>query len=111
MNSVQELSEREQAIIKRCLEYVLRSGALSGEFETRMGVSERAVEDLLARWPQVGQVGDDSDHIAINNAMNEVVNGIHISDSGWSESFPWSLHEVAGALKHWRQLTAGTDNI
>ena len=34
------LTSGDQAIVRQCLEYVLHSGALSGEFETRMGVTE-----------------------------------------------------------------------
>ena len=45
-------SPNDQLTVRECLAYVLRSGALAGGFETRMGVTERTVEELLNRWPE-----------------------------------------------------------
>ena len=57
--------EHDQAIYQS-LRYVLQSEALTGEFHTRMGVTEAEVQELLNNWP----LPDERlpDRIAIHNA-------------------------------------------
>ncbi len=55
-----DLSAGDQATIRRCLEYILRSDALEGEFHTRMGVDEWDVQQLLDRWPDMEGANADS---------------------------------------------------
>ena len=100
--ALKDLSERDQTTIRRCLEYVLRSGALKGEFHTRMGVEEREVEEVLARWPEVDDSADQSPEcLAINNALNEVTHGIHISNEEWFRWFQGAREEVEATYSRW----------
>jgi hypothetical protein len=95
------LSSRDQLTVRECLEFVLRGGALTGEFETRIGVTERTVEQLLGRWPAVDHCGDLSPQVAINNALNEVVHGVHVSESEWSRWFTRARVEIREVYKRW----------
>lgn len=95
------LSSREQATVRECLAYVLNSEALAGEFETRMGVSERTVQDLLERWPEVDHCGDDSPDVAVNNALNEVTHGLRISAADWKAWFTGERSDVHAVSASW----------
>lgn len=100
--ALKDLSSTDHDTIKRCLEFILRSRELDGEFQTRMGVNETMVEKLLIGWPEVDDTPDDSDEaVAINNALNEVVHGLRISDQDWSDWFDVSREDVKGAYHRW----------
>lgn len=49
--------------------------------ETRLGVTEESVHALLGKWPEVDDNDDESDAcLAINNALNDLLHGLGISD-------------------------------
>src|SRR5512147_337349 len=78
--TVQKLDARDQALLRRCLEFVLTAEELEGAFETRLGVTPAEVKAVVARWPDAGDEADDSmAAIAINNTLNEIVHGIRVS--------------------------------
>jgi len=64
-----------------------------------MGVTEREVSDLLARWPIVKDGAATSTAcLAINNALNEVAHGLHFSKEAW---FPVTRSQVAATYDRW----------
>lgn len=76
----QQLDREDQGQIRRCLEFVLSSPEFEGEFATRIGAEASVVTDMLARWPEPLSAPDGStETVAINNALNEIVNGLHVS--------------------------------
>jgi hypothetical protein len=97
--SVKELSPAEQTLIRQCLVFVLESGELEGEFGTRMGVSEAEARQVLEVWPDVDDAAESIAARAINNAMNEVCHGVHLSD--WERWFTASPAEVQAAYARW----------
>jgi hypothetical protein len=65
-----------------------------------MGVSEAEARQVLELWPEVDDVADESTAVlAINNAMNEVCHGVHISD--WDRWFTAPRADVEGAYARW----------
>ena len=95
------LSDQDQESVRRCLEYVVDSDALEDEFETRMGVTEQTVRELLNRWPELDHCGDQSAECAVNNALNEVVHGLRISDAEWDRKFERARADVAASYMNW----------
>lgn len=52
------------------------------DFQTRLGIDQEIMRQLLAQWPDVDDASDLSDAcIAINNSLNDLLNGIGIADS------------------------------
>ena len=77
-----KLDRADQNQIRKCLEFVISSQELAGEFATRIGAEPSEVRDMLARWPDPLAAPDGSgETVAINNALNEVVHGLHVSSA------------------------------
>ena len=82
---IERLSAESQACIRRALAFVATARELDGELETRMGVDRRELAETLMRWPAVDDRTDESPAtLAINNALNEVVNGLALSSEEWA---------------------------
>jgi hypothetical protein len=82
----EQLDREDQSQIRKCLEFVISSPELEGEFATRIGAEPSEVRGMLARWPDPLAASDGSvETVAINNALNEVVHGLHVSsaDERW----------------------------
>ena len=79
--------------IRECLSFVLHSDQLEGEFSTRLGVHEAEVSQILTAWPSL-DLGDLAVRLAVNNALNEVCNGLDISSADWATSFSCSRDEM-----------------
>lgn len=51
------------------------------DFQTRLGVDPDTMRSLLSNWPNVDDSGDDSDaRLAINNTLNDLLDGVGISE-------------------------------
>lgn len=97
---VRDLPQADRSLIHRCLLFIVESRELDGEFNTRMGASEAEVRQLLAQWPDVDDVADDSTAvIAINNALNEVCHGVDVRE--WDRWFIASRAETKAAYVRW----------
>jgi hypothetical protein len=95
-----DLPFEHQDAIRSCLRFVLESGELEGEFETRMGVTPHEVQSILDRWPEVEDTADGSPAvIAINNALNEVCHGVSVRD--WSRWFAMPREDVEATYAAW----------
>ena len=77
---VVHLDKKDQTLLRRCLTFASTTPLLDGEFSTRIGTSKAEFDAMLARWPEAGDVSDDSAAtVAINNALNEIVHGLSLS--------------------------------
>ncbi|MDB4883282.1 MAG: hypothetical protein JWL95_2048 [Gemmatimonadetes bacterium] len=84
--AIELLSPDTQLTIRRTLAFISTTRYLDGEFETRMGIDRGEVAAVLMRWPAVDDHADDSPAaVAINNALNEVVNGLALSADDWHQ--------------------------
>jgi hypothetical protein len=53
----------------------------SFDFETRLGLEEEEMTELLRVWPNVDDTVDDSTAcLAINNSLNDLLHGVGISE-------------------------------
>jgi hypothetical protein len=83
--TVESLSPEAQAVVRAVLAFISTTRQLDGEFET-LGVDRRELAATLMRWPAVDDRADESPSVvAINNALNEVVNGLELSADEWRE--------------------------
>ncbi len=99
---VRDLPADQQEAIRECLRFVLESGELEGEFETRLGVTESEVRALLTSWPEIDDARNDSPAVvAINNAFNEVWNGVRVRDG--TRWFTHSAVEVRALYASWEE--------
>ena len=104
LSFLQQLPSDDQALARGCLGFIVDSHRLDREFATRMGVTEREAADILARWPAVDDVADDSPAcLAINNALNEVANGLSLSAAEWDRLGTDHL-SVAAVLRRYSSL-------
>ena len=95
-----DLPPEQQDAIRSCLRFIVESGELEGEFETRMGVTEAEVRSILDTWPEVDDVAESSRAvIAINNALNEVCHGVSVRD--WERWFVVPRETVKAAYVAW----------
>jgi hypothetical protein len=77
--SLTALTANELEVVRRMMAATFQY--LDFDFETRLGVSEEAMQSLLEAWPDVDDSDDDGDAcLAINNSLNDLLNGIGISD-------------------------------
>jgi hypothetical protein len=98
---VESLDIATQALIRRVLAFIATMDHLDSEFETRIGVERGEVAALLMRWPHVDDQRDDSPiTVAINNALNEVANGLALSAEDWQQ-LGASRAEVEAAHARW----------
>jgi hypothetical protein len=76
------LYSEEGELIRRCLATLIDGGDLHGEFHARLGVTESEAAELLMRWPRLDvQDVSSAASVAIYNALNEMLNGLHLSEA------------------------------
>jgi hypothetical protein len=76
------LHSEDGELIRRCLATLIDGGDLHEEFHARLGVTESEAAELLMRWPRVDvQDVNSPASVAIYNALNEMLNGLHLSDA------------------------------
>src|SRR5687768_14623473 len=76
------LHSEDGELIRRCLATLIDGGDLHGEFQARLGVTESEAAELLMRWPRVDvQDVNSPASVAIHNALNEMLNGLRLSDA------------------------------
>lgn len=105
--TVAALSIEELEVVRRALSATFQF--FDFDFETRLGVTPEAMRELLRNWPSIDDSNDDSDgSLAVNNALNDLLHGIGISNADaqrltgvdreemyriyrkWAESRGWS---------------------
>ena len=71
--------------ISRCLQFIASQEALieDPEFHTRLGVFRYEAMSIAEEWPEVRSVSKDDSEIYVNNALNEICNGVHLWEEHW----------------------------
>ncbi|MCW3052531.1 MAG: hypothetical protein JWN14_1701 [Chthonomonadales bacterium] len=84
-----DLSLSERDIALQCLNFLSASNFFEGgDFETRLGMTRAELATVMSKWPHLND--NESDHLdwtAINNAFNEVCNGIRFTHEEWQYWF------------------------
>ena len=77
--TITALSPEEREVVRRALGATFQY--FDADFQTRLGITQDDMHDILRNWEIVDDTPDDSDVcLAINNAMNDLLNGIGIPD-------------------------------
>jgi hypothetical protein len=98
-----DLQPDEILIIGRALA-ALAEGELieAWEFHSRLGIDLDHFRTMLSSWPN----WDDSENhslerLAINNALNELVNGVHVKENISQDVFGVDGEELANIYERW----------
>jgi hypothetical protein len=84
--TIESLTLETQTVMPRVLAFVSASRQLDDDFETRLGVDRGVLAEILMRWPAIDDRDDDSPSVvSINNALNEVANGLDVSAEEWRQ--------------------------
>jgi hypothetical protein len=101
--SIVQLTDDEREVVRQCL-VALRDGEFldADDIGARIGVEVEAYDALVAAWPSVDDTDDASDAtLTINNALNEVCNGVYISDPQWAQWFTFTREMVRSTYRAW----------
>jgi hypothetical protein len=95
--TLQSLSAKELDLLRGCLAFIARTPLLDGEFDTRLGITQSELAEIMVHWPAVsGELAD----IAINNTLNELLHGLHLSAAEW-EQVGSTRDEVSDLYRRW----------
>ena len=96
---IPQLSQREQQTILECMNAVLNGPFIpEWEFDTLLGVSRHAMNNIIANWPDV-VIQDKNIAAAIIGAMNNLLGYPHGADDHWHEYISVSPETVKGTLE------------
>jgi hypothetical protein len=88
-------------VVRRTLQATF--GYFDVDFHTRLGIKPETMRRLLAAWPAVDDESDDSDaRLAINNSLNDMINGVGISDADAVELIGVNRAEIERVYRKWR---------
>jgi hypothetical protein len=74
------LTPEEYQVIRRSMEATFCF--FDADFQTRLGIPPDTMRSLLLAWPNIDDSKDESDAcLAINNTLNDLLNGVGISDA------------------------------
>ncbi len=73
------LSAAEREVIRRAITATFEY--FDWDFQTRLGVYPDTMRQLLSAWPSVDDTPETDAFLAINNAMNDLIHGVGISDA------------------------------
>ena len=98
--ALDSLAPEEREVVRRTMEATFRY--FDFDFQTRLGVSPEAMRVLLDAWPAVHDTSDDSDAcLAINNSLNDLLNGVGISEDEAMELVGASRAEMERVYRKW----------
>ena len=100
------LTEAEKDTIRRCLVAILDGPFIDDwEFKTRLGFDRMTLRSILSARPYLDCNSEDPTvQLAIDNCMNEVVNGVDISPTQWDRWFTVPRQEVKSTFSTWGAL-------
>jgi hypothetical protein len=98
--SLAAMTPEEREVVRRAMAATFRY--FDFDFQTRLGVTPEEMRELLEAWPQIDDTGDDSDAcLAINNSLNDLLNGVGISERESLDLLGASRDEVERIYKKW----------
>ena len=94
------LTPEECQVVRRTMEATFRF--FDVDFQTRLGIPPDTMRSLLLAWPNIDDSNDDSDAcLAINNSLNDLLNGIGISDAEALEVVGVTREEMHRVYRKW----------
>lgn len=94
------LTQHELEVVRRCMEGTFRY--FDFNFDARLAVSQEVMRELLGQWPDVDDTDDEGFAcIAINNALNDLLHGVGISDDEALELTGANRSEMYRIYKKW----------
>jgi hypothetical protein len=103
--SLASLNEEEKEVVRRTMAATF--DYFTFDFGTRIGVEQEEMSKLLEAWPDLDDSDDESSvSLAINNSMNDLLNGEGISESDAKEKIGVSKDEMRRVYKKWANARA-----
>ncbi len=97
------LSEDEQLVILNAMKATF--DFFDRDFHARLGVTQDEMKQLLACWPDIDDLDDDStSSVAINNSLNDLLHGVGLSDELCQEKIGAPRDEVRRVYAKWASL-------
>lgn len=107
--SLAALTPDELAVIRRTMEATFRY--FDDDFHARLGVDPATMRSLLMAWPNIDDSADDSDaFLAINNSLNDLLNGEGISDAESMDMVGASRAEMRRVYYKWVEARRRSTN-
>jgi hypothetical protein len=98
--SLDALSIEEKEVVRRAISAM--PVVLTFEFESRMGITEDSASFLMETWPRVDDSDDNSEAcLAINNALNDLLHGVGITDAQCQELTGVNREELWRIYRKW----------
>ncbi|NUW36754.1 hypothetical protein HTZ77_35910 [Nonomuraea sp. SMC257] len=101
MDAMRAMSARDLQIIQECLDAAVHGPFFEDwEFHTLMGLTRDELAVVARSWPHA----DDPDkrHLAVNNALNNLLGHPHGYERRWHEFFSSTPEEMADVPARWR---------
>lgn len=84
---------------------ILNGRFLEDEFQTRIGVEKHELQKVIDDFPQIDDSEKDTvETLAINNCLNEVCNGLDLSEQEWEKCFSVGKSEIIKAYANWAKI-------
>jgi hypothetical protein len=100
--SLRDLTKSEQNVVLECLRASVEGPFFPDwEFQTIFGLERTAVEGVVNRWP-VDDEQDEVAHLAINNALNNLIGYPHRREHEWPQHISVPAAEVGRIFAKWR---------
>jgi hypothetical protein len=105
---MENLNQREQEVVLQVMKLICAEEQYleDWEFSIRMSITRDELRRVIESWPNWK---DDEDaenarvtFLAINNSLNEALNGVDISDEVWSQWIGEPRMEVERIFQTWR---------
>ena len=94
------LTPEEREVVRRTMQATFRF--FDSDFQTRLGVPPESMRALLAAWPAIDDVRDDSDAcLAVNNSLNDLLHGVGISEHDAMELVGATRAEMGRVYGKW----------
>jgi ribosomal protein S8 len=105
----EQLSVDEQRIVLQCMKIIYDEKYIEEwETQTRIGIDRNSLLHVINVWPNLDDSENDSDvTLAINNCMNEICNGINISEEDREQYFKTTGENIKKTYEHWKILRLG----
>ena len=98
--AIASLTLEEREIVRRAMEATFRY--FDFDFHTRLGVTPEEMRSLLLAWPTIDDSDDGSKAcLAINNSLNDLLNGEGISEAEALDSTGTTCAEMRRVYSKW----------
>ncbi len=99
------LTSSDREVVGQCIKLIAEGPYLmQTELQTRTGLTRAELDEARKSLPTLSRVDmNDPSSLAINNCLNEVVNGIRVDPSDWLKWFDVSPSEVARIFLQWKR--------